>query len=176
MQAILFIRSMQLGKIQMSTESPFKKFYKRKYTAGRKKPGDKRSIPKIDENIRKKIQEKMLKIPPGLELVIEKYIENKTGKQLESPGTLERIRQAVLVQKPGTGIRIHMQNMREGMMFLHTLLTRHQVISFNFITSSRNWRKLASFLIISGFLILDQARGLCLWLLPGFLRRGKRVP
>jgi SAM-dependent methyltransferase len=96
-----FIRSMQLGKIQMSTESPFKKFYKRKYTAGRKKPGDKRSIPKIDENIRKKIQEKMLKIPPGLELVIEKYIENKTGKQLESPGTLERIRQAVLVQKAG---------------------------------------------------------------------------
>ena len=156
LEAISFIRSMQLGKIQMNAESPFKKFYKRKYTAGRKKPGDKRSIPKIDENIRKKIQEKMLKIPPGLELVIEKYIENKTGKQLESPGTLERIRQAVLVQKAGYWNKNPHAKYERGYDVFAYLAYQSPGYIIQFHHIIQNWRKLASFLIISGFLILDQ--------------------
>lgn len=96
-----FIRSMQLGMIQMSTESPFKKFHKRKPSDKRTKTADKRTIYKKEERGLKNIQKELLKIPSGLELIIEKYIENKTGKPLESPGTLERIRQAVLVQKAG---------------------------------------------------------------------------
>ena len=42
-----------------------------------------------------------IKLPSRLERLIEQYIENKTGKSLDTPITLERIRQSVLAQKAG---------------------------------------------------------------------------
>lgn len=85
----------------MNSNDPFKKFHKRKPSDKKKNSGNRIFVVRRTNKNHKKIQKKLLKIPSRLEQLIEKYIENKTGKPIKSSGTLERIKQSILVQKAG---------------------------------------------------------------------------
>jgi len=85
----------------MNSDNPFSKFHKKNNS--RKKKKDSESKPQNQHKTLKPVtyKKKLLKIPSRLERLIEKYIENKTGKPLNTPTTLERIRQSILAQKAG---------------------------------------------------------------------------
>ncbi|MCA1917571.1 class I SAM-dependent methyltransferase [Methanospirillum hungatei] len=85
----------------MNSDKPFTKFHKKNKTRIKKKDGELKSESRQKSDRQVKYQRKLLKIPSRLERLIEKYIENKTGKPVDTPATIERIRQSVLAQKAG---------------------------------------------------------------------------
>ncbi len=85
----------------MNSDNHFTKFHKKNKSQKKKKENELKSKNQQKSIKPVKYQKKLLKIPSRLERLIEKYIETKTGKSLDNPATLERIRQSILAQKAG---------------------------------------------------------------------------
>ena len=81
----------------MNSDKPFTKFHKKNNYRIKKRDG---GLPESRQKSTKQVkyQRKILKIPSRLERLIEKYIENKTVKPVDTSATLERIRQSIVDQ------------------------------------------------------------------------------